>query len=163
MSPEQLMALATARGVNLEAVSRGGEPEWTPEDVALAAAGLGKVEFAAAMYSLAGDMAYWRRLHTYLLEHLLAQREAHQWTQWAESVGGGRFKFAHDLVRLVLAEELAPGPAQESPGVRANLIGVEPGEWRRAISHQWACVAGELRRLVIDAEYHVRQKIREGA
>jgi hypothetical protein len=146
--------------VQLDAVSRGGLPEVTPADLAIAAAGLPRAAFAAAMFSLAGDDSFIPTLRTHLLEHLLAERERLQWTKWAERLDGSRFKFAEPLVALVIAEERAPMPCQTAPSLRADLMGVEPAEWRRVMSHQWACVAGELRRLVIDAEYHVGRRVR---
>ena len=156
---EHLWALASPRGVQLDAVTRGGTPEVTAADLAVAAAGLPRAAFAAAMFSLAGDDSFLPTLRTHLLEHLLAERERLQWTKWAERLDGSRFKFAEPLVALVLAEERAPMPCQMAPNLRADLIGVEPAEWRRVMSHQWACVAGELRRLVIDAEYHVNRRL----
>jgi len=157
---EALWSLATPRGVDLQAISRGGEPELTQEDVALAAAGLGRIEFAVALYSLAGDDAMWARLRTFLLEHLLAERERLQWTKWAEGVNGTRFRFAEPLVELYLAEERRPSVFQAAPQLRALALGVEPAEWRRAVSHQWAAVAAEYQRRLLTAQDHVRRKMR---
>ena len=160
MTPEQLMALASARGVALEAVTRGGTPEWTATDVALAAAGLGRIEFAAALYSLAGDDSQWGRLRTHLLEFLLAERERMQWAHKVETLDGHRIKFAEPLVELWLLEERAPARFQVAPHLRALALHVEPEVWRKVILHQWAAVAGEYRRRLIDAEWHVMRRIR---
>jgi hypothetical protein len=146
--------------VNLDAISRGGTPELTQEDVALAAAGLGRIEFAVALYSLAGDDAMWARLRTFLLEYLLCEREKCQWTKWAEDIKGARFKFAEPLVELFLVEERRPSVFQVAPHLRAVALNVEAEEWRRAISHQWACVAGEYQRRLLTAQDHVRRKMR---
>ncbi len=161
MTPEQLMALASARGVNLEALSRGGTPDWTSEDVALAAAGLDRICFAAALFSLAGDDGMWSRLRTYLLEYLLAERERMQWTRWVER-DGFRSHFAEDVVELVLIEERSPGRFQVAPELLANAHRVETENWRRVNWPQWACVMGEYRRKLLDAEEHVRRKLRQG-
>ena len=157
---EHLWSLAAPKGVNLDAISRGGMPELTQEDVALAAAGLPRIEFACALYSLAGDDSMWGRLRTYLLEYLLAERERNQWTKWAETIDGKRVKFAEDLIALVLAEERRPCLFQASPHLRAIALKVEADEWRRAISHQWAAVVGEYQRRLLTAQDHVRRKMR---
>ena len=39
----------------MDAISRGGTPELTQRDVALAAAGLDRIAFKVALFSLAGD------------------------------------------------------------------------------------------------------------
>ena len=158
---ERLWSLATPKGVQLDAVTRGGIPEMTQEDVALAAAGLARIEFAAAMFSLAGDDSMAGRLRTHLLEFLLAERELHQWTKWAENIDGARIRFAEPLVELFLAEERRPCVFQAAPHLRAVALRVEQSEWRRAISHQWAAVAGEYQRRLLTAQEHVQRKMRE--
>jgi hypothetical protein len=156
------MALASARGVNLEACSRGGEPDWTAEDVALASSGLGPIEFSAAMFSLAGDDSQWTRLRTYLLEYLLYERERMQWARKVETVDGKRIRFAEPLVELWLLEERCPAKFQVSPHLRAIALRVEAEEWRKTVSHQWMAVASEYRRRLLDAEEHIRRKLRGG-
>jgi hypothetical protein len=159
---EHLWSLATPKGVNLDAISRGGIPELTQEDVALAAAGLPRIEFAAAMYSLAGDDSMWSRLRTYLLEYLLSERERYQWGRWIEQIDGQRVRFAEPLVELFLAEERRPSVFQAAPHLRAVALRVEQDVWRRVVSHQWAAVSGEYQRRLVSASDHVRRKMRRG-
>lgn len=162
MNPERLLALATARGVNLEAISRGGEPDWTSEDVALAAAGLSRFKFHVALYSLAGDDSVRGSLKWALVERLLEERERQQWATWATNINGARIKFAEDLVALFLLEERSPAKFQAAPHLRAICLGVEGEEWLRKISHQYAYVHGEFHRALVDAEDWVRRKMRQG-
>lgn len=159
MTPEQLLALAAARGANLEAVSRG-EPEWTLADVAMAASGLGAIPFAIALYSLAGDDACYARLKLYLLECLLAERERLGWASRVDRMSGERTLFAEELCELFLAEERRPCVFQVAPHLRAIALQVEPETWRRTVSHQYAYVASEYHRHLVDAEDHVRRRIR---
>jgi len=51
---EALMSLATRRGVNLDAISRGC-PEWTSDEVGLALGGLDRHKAWAVLYSWCGD------------------------------------------------------------------------------------------------------------
>jgi hypothetical protein len=157
---EAVWSMATPRGVRLDAVSFGGTPDLTPEDLAIAAAGLPRITFAAALYSLAGDDSQWACLRTYLLEWLLAERERQHWAQRVENVRGQRVKFGESLVTLVLAEERSPGITQAAPTLRAHLLNVEPEIWRKHVSHQWAAVSGEFARHLLTAQEHVRRKMR---
>ena len=159
MTPEQLLALAAARGVNLDAVSRG-EPEWTIADVAMAASGLGSIPFAVALYSLAGDDGCWSILKRYLLECLLAERERLGWAARVDRMNGQRSRFAEELCELFLAEERRPCVFQMAPHLRAVAMQVEPEIWRRTVSHQYAYVASEYHRRLVDAEDHVKRRIR---
>jgi len=157
---EHLWSLATPTHVDLEAVSRGGIPDLTAQDVALAAAGLPRIEFLIALYSLAGDDSVRPSVRTYLLEHLLAERERHQWAQRVEQLDGRRVAFAEPLVELYLAEERRPCVFQAAPGLRAVALRVEAATWQRVVSHQWACVASEFARRLISAEDWVRRRLR---
>jgi hypothetical protein len=157
---ESVWSLATPRGVRLDAVSFGGLPDLTPEDLAIAASGLPRVTFSVAMYSLAGDDSQWHRLRTYLLEWLLAERERHKWARRVEDIRGCRVQFGEALVTLVLAEERRPGITQAKPELRPILLHIEPDTWRRHVSHQWAAVSGEFARHLVTAQDHVRRKMR---
>ena len=64
------------------------------------------------------------------------------------------------LIALVLAEERRPSIFQSAPQLRAVALRIEPVEWRRAVSHQWAAVAGEYQRRLLTAQDHVRRKMR---
>ena len=160
---EHLWSLATPSHADLEAVSRGGIPELTQQDVALAAAGLPRIEFLIALYSLAGDESVRSSVRTYLLEHLLAERERMQWARKVETLDGQRTPFAEALVELYLAEERRPSIFQAAPQLRAVALRVEPATWQRVVAHQWACVAGEYARRLLSAEDWVRRRIRVSA
>jgi hypothetical protein len=125
---EHLWSLATPSHADWEAVSRGGIPDLTAQDVALAAAGLPRIEFLIALYSLAGDDSVRGCVRTYLLEHLLAEREVHQWARRVETLDGQRVAFAEPLVELYLAEERRPSIFQAAPQLRAVALRVEPDE-----------------------------------
>ena len=162
MSPEQLLALATARGVALDAVCRGAAPEWTMQDAAYACEGMPRVQFLAAMYAWAGDDQAWSALKTALLEYLLAERERNQWAQKVERISGERTRFAEELVELLLADERRPAVFQASPDMRARCLSVEPETWRRVVSHQYAAIQSEFGRWLLDAADHIRRKIGRG-
>jgi hypothetical protein len=157
---EHLWSLATPSHADWEAVSRGGIPDLTAQDVALAAAGLPRIEFLIALYSLAGDDSVRGCVRTYLLEHLLAEREIHQWARRVETIDGFRVAFAEPLVQLFLAEERRPSIFQAAPQLRAVALRVEPEIWRRVVSHQWACVASEFARRLVSAEDWVKRRTR---
>ena len=160
---EAIWSLASPRGVRLDAVSRGGVPEVTAADLAIACKGLKRLPFAAAMYSLAGDDSMWSRLKCGLLEHLLLEREAHQWAHRVERISGERTRFGEELVELYLAEERRPAPFQMAPELRSRALRVEPETWRRVILHQWAAIASEYHRWLLDAEEHVRRRMRKNS
>jgi len=132
----------------------------TQEDVALAAAGLPRFEFGCAMFAIAGDDSMWRRIRTHLLEYLLAEREKHQWASRVERLDGQRTKFAEELVELYLVEERRPAPFQAAPHLRLVAMRVEPEAWRKTISHQYAAVSGEFGRGLLNAEEHVKRKLK---
>ena len=157
---EHLWGLASPKGVNLDAISRGGIPEMTAEDLAIACKGLQRLPFAAALYSLAGDDSMWARLRTGLLEHLLLERDTHQWAHKVERITGERSKFAEELVGLFLAEERRPAPFQSAPHLRAVVLRIEPETWRKSVLHQFQAVASEYARWLLEAEDHVRRKMR---
>lgn len=157
---EAIWSLAAPRGVQFDAISRGGVPEITPADLAVACKGLKRLPFAAAMYSLAGDDSMWSRLKCGLLEHLLYEREAHQWAHRVERIDGFKTRFGEELVELYLAEERRPSAFQAAPYLRAVALRVEPDAWRKTVSHQWAAIASEYHRWLLDAEEHVRRRLR---
>ena len=157
---EALWGMAAPKGVNLDAISRGGIPEMTPADLAIACKGLARLPFAAALYSLAGDDSMWSRLKTGLLEHLLAERDRYQWAHKVERITGERSKFGEELVILFLADERRPALFQTAPHLRAVAMRVEPETWRRTILHQFQAVASEYARWLLEAEGHVRRKLR---
>jgi len=157
---EHLWSLATPRGVQLDAVTRGNPPEVTAADLAIACKGMRYLPFAAAMYSLAGDDRMWSRLKCGLLEYLLLERELHHWAHRVERIDGERSRFGEELVELYLVEERRPAVFQAAPELRARALRVEAEPWRRVVSHQWAAVAGQYHRWLLDAEEHVRRRMR---
>ena len=162
MNPERLMCLASARGASLDAVSRGF-PEWTPEDVALAAAGLPDHQFHVALFTLAGDDSVRGSLKWWLMGELLHAREALQWASRVERVTGERSRFSEELVELYLAEERRPSITRDVPIIRSIWMRVEPETWRRVLSHQYTFLTSVFSAALADAEYHVQRKLRGAA
>ena len=164
MKAETLMSLACARGVSLDAITRGGgKPEWTPADVGIALGGLYREATWAALYSLCGDLSVRGSLKWWLMEHLLMAREMHQWAGKVEQTDGRRVKFSERLVELFLIEEHEPAKFQASPVLRCVVMNVEPEAWRRVLSHQYAEVAAEYRHALVDAVDHLTRKLRRCA
>lgn len=157
---ESVWSLASPRGVQLDAISRGGIPELTQRDVALAAAGLDRIAFKVALFSLAGDDSVRGSLRTWLLESLLEERERQQWAKSVENVWGARVKFAETLCELYLLEERKPAPFQAVPNLRAVALKVEPETWRAKISHQYAFLHSVYHDRLMRATEHVKRKLR---
>lgn len=157
---EHLWALASPRGAQLDAISRGGKPEWTQKDVALAAAGLDRIAFKVALFSLAGDDSVRGTLRTWLLEALLEERERQQWATWVNDIWGERIKFAEALCELYLLEERRPAPFQAVPNLRSAAIKVEPETWRAKVSHQYAFLQSLYHERLLAAADHVRRRLR---
>ena len=163
MTPERLMCLASARGASLDAVSSGGTPEWTQEDVALGAAGLPRHQFYVALYALAGDDTVRGTVKHWLMEELLKAREALHWAGKVERITGERSRFSEELVELFLSEERRPQIIRDVPILRAIWMRVEPGVWQRSLSHQYAYLSGVFREALVEAEYRIRRKLRRSA
>lgn len=161
MTPERLMALAAARGVNLDAVSHGTAPEWTAADVSIAAAGLPRHVFYVALYALAGDDTVHSTIKTWLLEQLLEARERLQWAVRVERISGERSRFAEELVELFLAEERRPCVTQRAPEIRAVWMRVEPIVWKRTLAHQYAYLHAIFDEARLSAEGHLRKRLRQ--
>lgn len=160
---EHLWSLATPKGVRLDAVSRGGTPEWTAADLGVAASGLPYFKFRIALFTLAGDDNSRGSVRTYLLEKLLEAQERLQWKRRVERIDGFRSRFAEELVGLYLDEERRPSVFQAAPNLRSTIMRVEPETWRRDLSHQYQYVAAEFQVALIEAEEHVRRKVRRSA
>ena len=157
---EHAWCLLSPRGCALDFISRGGLPELTPAEVANAASGLPRLPWCAALYSLAGDDSVRPTLRTALLEYLLAERERYSWASRVERIDGRVVKFAEPLVMLFLHEERRPSVFQAAPELRSATLSVEPETWRRVVLHQWQAVASEYGRWRLDAEEHVRRRLR---
>jgi hypothetical protein len=156
------MAMASARGCNLEGVSRGGRPEWVAADVGRACRGVPKFEFSALLYSLAGDDSVRLYLWRVLLGRLRADRDANRWTKWINRIDGQRVKFAEQLVDLFLVEERSPSKFQIAPHIRYAHLGIECDEWGRAVAHQYACIGYHYQRALMDGSDIVRRNLRGG-
>lgn len=157
---EHAWCLLAARGCVLDAVTHGGLPELTPAEVAIAAAGLPRLPWIAALYSLAGDDSVRGPLKWALVEYLLGERERHGWAQRVERLDGTRTTFCERLIDVFLVEERRPAWFQAAPQLRALALGVEPETWRRVVMQQWQAVAAEYGRWRLDAEEHVRRRLR---
>ena len=160
MNPEGLVCLASARGVNLDAISRGGEPEWTAQDLGIALAGLDQFKAWCALYSWAGDDSVRGSVKIRLMEALLREREERQWAGKVERIYGMRTNFSEELTELFLAEERRPQIVRDVPLIRAIWMQVEPEVWRKTLSHQYAYLGAVFAGALADAEYHIRRKLR---
>lgn len=153
------MARAAAHGVDFESVGRSSRPTYTVEQVVNGCAGLNQYAFAAALFTLAGDdsvrgvIRYW--LESRLIDEVRRQR-------WAEKVqtGSGRENVQRRLVELFLLEERQPAIVRAAPVIRLVYVDVDEATWRRKLSHQYGYVASEYHRRLIDAEEHIRRKLR---
>ena len=159
MNPEALMSLATARGVNLDAISRGC-PEWTSDEVGLALGGLDRHKAWAVLYSWCGDDSVRGGLKWFLMGELLREREERQWAAKVERVTGERTKFSEELTDLFLSEERRPCVIRDVPIIRSIWMRVEPETWRRVLSHQYAFLNSVFGAMLADAEHHLRRKLR---
>lgn len=160
MNPEQLLCLASARGVNLDSVTRGSAPEWTPDDLGIGLAGLPALPTAAALYSWAGDASVAGDIKYALMRELLIARDALQWAGKVERSTGERSKFSEELVELFLDEERAPHKYRAVPLLRAVWMRVEWPTWRRVLDHQYAYVGGVYSEALTAADYHLRRRLR---
>lgn len=158
---EHLMARAAARGVDLECVSRASKPSYSVEEVVNGCAGMGYNPFIAALYTLAGDDSVKGDVRRWLEWYLTMERVRQRWTRKVQTVSGGKVCFKRPLVELFLIEERKPDLFRRAPIIRCAFLDVEEKIWRRTVSHQYAAVAAEFHRALIDAEEHIRRKLRQ--
>lgn len=209
MKPDQLMAMTAGRGVDLigaaqreapekvwrELLHYSGprqrqtpvhrEPEWSPEDAALACAGLDAKFYAAFAFRFAGDDGVRSTLWAALMGWTLSQAAREGWKHEIEGV-----KALRALVDLAVLEEylttrqphaladiraadlwhayfgtsvqmLARVGQPARPGARAPRIGITASAWERHAAGPFKAVQATIDRWCSVAYGYASQRIRD--
>lgn len=183
MSPETLIAMISAKALSFGDMARGGKPEWTARDAAMACTGLHPRIYAALCFTYAGDESkYWLLLSELQLWAQHAAREEGRTVAkyWAareadpQSVGSAPARIwsretLDDLEKLAqmwllevkepwrfTREENAP-----TPDLRRILMGVDKDRWRRKFSQGYEAMGEEFAKWIDVGVTRMRKRIRD--
>lgn len=162
MTPEILIAVATARTVSLDRISSGGRPQYTVAEVGMACRGMPAHVFDAAMYVYAGDDGVRSRLAAWLLEWALSQRKSRRWPIRVVTLAGPR-PFTRDLCDLYLLKLRSPSlfvrrPKHPHP-MRAAL-NVSEGVWSARVLPIYLALDDEFKSWLLLADEIIERRTR---
>lgn len=107
MRPEALLGLIAAKGVQYPPMPRGGRPYWTAAEAAMAAKGVPRHAFAAALFTFAMDDSVRYQCKHDLLSFCLRERERdpRRWPMTHICLDGEKRKYIELMVDIHLIED----------------------------------------------------------
>lgn len=109
MNPADLVALSAAHGIALDRLPHGSagtvRPEWTVQELGMAAQGVPDVCFRAACYSYAGAHGEYGNLWSALLHQATRLRRRERWPPTVPGVRETSVNYLPLLAHLVLDED----------------------------------------------------------
>jgi hypothetical protein len=128
----------------LEAQGRGSpsheRPGWTLAELAQAAAGVSRVHFMAACYSLAGDRSVYWKLWEALHFTALRLRTRNNWPKQIRDAEGAPIFYLEQLVQLILDEDANAHLFNSAPALYAIYLRIDEQTWRRAVFERFDAV-----------------------
>lgn len=142
MTPDRLISITAARGLQFGYIAGGGKPEWTAADAAFACKDLPSRMFDALVYTFAGDRSAHSRLRDALANWV---RE----TAWVQRWPGEVTDRADELAEVWLFEVRQPWrfvrrDNSPNPDLRRVLLDVPKHRWQREYSAVYEAVAEEF-------------------
>lgn len=165
MSPETLISMIAAKGLEFGYVPGGGRPEWTAQDAAFACGGLPPRIYAALCFTYAGDESkQWTLISELQTWVGIAKRKERQaiaeWAKQREEGGPIEGRPATiwtedacsrvgDMVQMWLLEVREPWRFARhenapTPDLRRILIAVDKDRWRRHYSPAYEALGEEF-------------------
>ena len=167
MKAEDLIAMAAARGVDLEQAAKSSaklppkkskllppppnrvtgresrvfvKPEYTVAELGHAAQGVPKVCFQAACYAFAGDRSCYWPLHAAIHQNAVLLANEWRWPVNARNVHGLMEPYLQTLAKLVLDEDANPEYFRQVPEVYPIYMHVEERTWENEIAQRFVDV-----------------------
>jgi hypothetical protein len=126
-----------ARGTETRSAAR---PSWTVSEIAQACAGLGDIEFRAALFAYAGDRSYywplWDALHAAALE----LRERHEWPPLILDIHEIEVPYLRHLSKLVLEEDANPQIFCTAPHLYPIFLNVTESVWKKILAERFGAL-----------------------
>jgi hypothetical protein len=112
-------------------------PEWTVAEIGMAAMGVPKIEFLAALFAFAGDHSVQHDLHTALLQEAeRLSRERHWPDEVIDLYGIGRPYLKH-LAMLVLFRDAYPNEFVVCQELPAIFLGIKEKTWGKHMAARY--------------------------
>lgn len=190
MKPEQLLVLASARGISLDlgrprdiplahrrrakdgetALGRQtpgrGPRAWTPSDLGLAAAGMPPELWNALCWSIGLDEQSRTYLKNKLFDYAVYLKHRESWPKqvsrgFCAACGMLRAeKYVEDLCVMAVTEMAHP-QLYGTEIVRAQMFGMTERSWGRQLSKPYQAVYGRIQNWYLGGLAHLREKLRE--
>jgi hypothetical protein len=176
VTPQRLILLCNAKGVDLKKVSAGTGERWSPDDAALACGvyvqggevyELDRCSEYAYRYRWAGDDSVRSALRAYLFDVAIDLKNYERWPNTIKRLDHETKQFKDapylaDLVDLAVMEE-QHWFVFKALDLWSTWMGVQPAVWTKTLSKRYEAIRFYLHIWCSNAHHHIGRRLHDSA
>jgi len=128
-------AMNGARGKQSPSFAR---PQWSMQELGVAAAGVSDLLFMAACYAFAGSQNNFWRLHAALTDEAEKMGARYQWPDTVKDIHGIAIQYREHLAKLVLDEDTHQAYFVAAPVMYSVYMNVHEVTWDRQLAERFS-------------------------